>query len=620
MAGFTFGSSFQAPTAATTQSFGAFGAPAATQPAASTFSFGAPAKTTGFSFAGFGAPSTSTTAPTFGTTGTTGFSFGSTAPATTAGTGFGFGFGQPASTAAAGTGFSFGQPAAATTATTGAPGFAFGQPAGTGFGFGAQTTSTAPTFNFSGGLGTASSAPGFSFGTAAPITSTGSTGFNFGGFGAGTSTTQSSLFGGGSLFSTGFGTSAGAAPTFGAAGAAAQAGGAGAAGNVANLAAALSLPTVFNDERDAILAKWNQLQAFWGTGKGYFSGQAPPVTFTPDNPFCCFKAIGYSALPTSKPEDGLVALVFEKRLEDVQPVQTQLVEGLHRVLGSKPTLSVCVDGLKSLSPDKCELVVYVMERSPSGAVRRVPSNELATFMDGFSVKPQLTTLGVQAVVSKAAPSKDWLKQYLDNPPCGMDPLLWQQAKLDNPDPDRLIPVPMIGFAELRRRFKLQEHEIKQHQSRLDIIAEDIAELQRQHATTVAKIEEHKRKQSDLNHRVLKVMVHQEVNRKLGFGIQPEEEKLRTILESNLAELSAPTQFKGRLNELMSQIKMQNNHMTCASAPLSCTLDPAFVDQLKEHLKNQQCGISQLVKILKTDMEDLKAVESSLHQGAAAQRR
>ncbi|CAN8005922.1 unnamed protein product [Ixodes hexagonus] len=618
MAGFSFGSTFQAPTATTTPSFGAFGAPAATQPAASTFSFGTPAKTTGFSFStGFGAPSMSTTAPTFGT-GATGFGFGSTgtAPATTAGTGFGFGFGQPASTGAAGTGFSFGQPAA--TAATGTTGFGFGQPAGTGFGFGAPTSSAAPTFNFGGGLGSSTSTPGFSFGAPAPTTSAGTTGFNFGGFGTGTSTTQSSLFGGGSLFSTGFGTSAGTAPAFGVATPAAA--GAGAAANFASLAAALSSPTVFNDERDAILAKWNQLQACWGTGKGYFSAQAPPVTFTPENPFCRFKAIGYSALPTSKPEDGLVALVFDKRLEHVQPVQTQLVEGLHRLLGSKPTLSVCVDGLKSLSPDKCELVVYVMERSPSGAVRRVPSNELAAFLDGFSVKPQLTTLGVQAVVSKAAPSKEWLKQYMDNPPSGMDPLLWEQAKLDNPDPDRLIPVPMIGFPELRRRFKLQEHEIKQHQSRLDIIAEDIAEMQRRHATTVAKIEEHKRKQVDLNHRVLKVMVQQEVNRKLGFGIQPEEEQLRTILESILAELSAPTQFKGRLNELMSQIKMQNNQMTCASAPLSCSLDPGFVEQLKEHLKNQQCGISQLVKLLKADMEDLKAVESSLQQGKTAQRR
>lgn len=68
--------------------------------------------------------------------------------------------------------------------------------------------------------------------------------------------------------------------------------------------------------------------------------------------------------------------------------------------------------------NRCELVLYVMERSPSGFTRRVPSNELASFFDQFSVKPQLTTLGVQATVSKAAPSKEWLKQYLDNGPCG----------------------------------------------------------------------------------------------------------------------------------------------------------------------------------------------------------
>lgn len=37
-----------------------------------------------------------------------------------------------------------------------------------------------------------------------------------------------------------------------------------------------------------------------------------------------------------------------------------------------------------------------------------------------------------------------------------------------------------------------------------IISEEIAELQRAHATTVAKIAEHKRKLVELSHRVLKV--------------------------------------------------------------------------------------------------------------------
>ena len=35
--------------------------------------------------------------------------------------------------------------------------------------------------------------------------------------------------------------------------------------------------------------------------------------------------------------------------------------------------------------------------------------------------------------------KEQLESYLKNPPVGIDPLLWDQAKKDNPDPDQLIP-------------------------------------------------------------------------------------------------------------------------------------------------------------------------------------
>lgn len=52
---------------------------------------------------------------------------------------------------------------------------------------------------------------------------------------------------------------------------------------------ALSAPTLLGDERDSILAKWNQLQAYWGTGKGYYVNNNLPVDFTQENPFCRFK-------------------------------------------------------------------------------------------------------------------------------------------------------------------------------------------------------------------------------------------------------------------------------------------------------------------------------------------
>jgi hypothetical protein len=63
---------------------------------------------------------------------------------------------------------------------------------------------------------------------------------------------------------------------------------------------------------------------------------------------------------------------------------------------------------------------------------------------------------------------------------------------------------MIGFGEVRWRMKCQEQETKLHQAFLDRVAEDIAELQRRHTATVAKIAEYRRKFLDLEHRVLQV--------------------------------------------------------------------------------------------------------------------
>ena len=59
--------------------------------------------------------------------------------------------------------------------------------------------------------------------------------------------------------------------------------------NLTHMATAISRPLIFTDERDNLLAKWNQLQAFWGSGKGYYNQQGGFVTFTPENPFCRFK-------------------------------------------------------------------------------------------------------------------------------------------------------------------------------------------------------------------------------------------------------------------------------------------------------------------------------------------
>lgn len=70
--------------------------------------------------------------------------------------------------------------------------------------------------------------------------------------------------------------------------------------------------SIFGDERDTVIAKWNYLQAMWGRGKSFYAQNAPPVDITPQNYLCRFKAIGYSKMPGKDNKIGLVALGFNK--------------------------------------------------------------------------------------------------------------------------------------------------------------------------------------------------------------------------------------------------------------------------------------------------------------------
>ncbi|XP_063314760.1 nucleoporin p54 isoform X4 [Pelobates fuscus] len=523
------------------------------------------------------------------------FSFGSTAgTAANQGTGFSLGTFTPKTTAS---GFGFGT--ATTTASTGFGG-GFG-------GFGSTTTTaSAPAFSFSAptnsgttGLFGAAQNKGFGFNTGFGATAT-NTGLGAGlgtglGFGFNTQQQQQQQqqqqrLGG--LFSQPVQNNA-------------------QSNQLINTASALSAPTLLGDERDAILAKWNQLQAFWGTGKGYFHNNIPPVEFTQENPFCRFKAVGFSCIPNNKEEDGLVAFVFNKKESDLRAQQQQLVENLHKVLGGNQTLTVNVEGVKTMPDDQTEVVIYVVERSPNGTSRRVPATTLHNYFEQVNVKANLQQLGVTLTMARTELSPAQIKQLLQNPPAGVDPIIWEQAKVDNPDPEKLIPVPMVSFKELLRRLKVQDQMTKQHQSRLDIISEDISELQKNQATTMAKIAQYKRKLMELSHRVLQVLIKQEIQRKSGFAIQAEEEQLRVQLDTIQSELNAPTQFKGRLNELMSQIRMQN-HFGAVRSEEKYYVDGDLLREIKQHLKQQQEGLSHLIGIIKDDLEDIKLIEHGLN--------
>ncbi|KAL8207074.1 UNVERIFIED_CONTAM: Nuclear pore complex protein Nup54 [Gekko kuhli] len=366
------------------------------------------------------------------------------------------------------------------------------------------------------------------------------------------------------------------------------------------------------DERDAILAKWNQLQPFWGTGKGYFNSNSAPVEFTQENPFCRFKAVGYGCMPSNKDEDDLVTLVFNKKESEIQSHQQQLVESLDKILDSNQTLTVNVKGVKTMPDDQTEVVIYVIEWSPNGTSRQVPGTTLYAHFEQANIKIQFQQLAVTLSLARTELSLAQVKQLLQNPPARVDPIIWEQAKVDNPDPEKLIPVPMVGFKKLLRRLKVEDQMTKQDQTRLDIISEDIRELQKNQTTTMAKIAQYERKLMDLSHRTLQVLIKQEIQRKSGYTIQAKEEQLRVQLDTIQCELNAPTQFKGQLNELMSQIRMQN-HFGAVRSEERYYIDANLLREIKQHLKQQQEGLSHLISIIKDNLEDIKLIEHGLNE-------
>ena len=59
----------------------------------------------------------------------------------------------------------------------------------------------------------------------------------------------------------------------------------------------------------------------------------------------------------------------------------------------------------------------------------------------------------------------------------IDPVIWKQANLENPDKEKMIPVPMMGFKSLNQRLQLQNQMTEGHQNRNDIIQKEIRKLQ-----------------------------------------------------------------------------------------------------------------------------------------------
>ena len=231
--------------------------------------------------------------------------------------------------------------------------------------------------------------------------------------------------------------------------------------------------------------------------------------------------MGYSAIPTQNSETFDFSLIIKSKLSDLEPNKQQLSAGLQQILGNRPNIKVTIDCMKSYgNGDVTEISFSVHEAQAMGPTKQVNPQEIYNFLNGPSIVPQLQSkFNVQQILPKTGFSAKQLQEYYEKPPNGIDARLWSQAQMDNPNPDKILPVPLLGFKSLQSRVRLEDTQAKHQQERIKVIGEALHDIKKRQQNTSAQLLEAKRRQLDLMHRVLRVIVKQETTRKLGFAFQ-----------------------------------------------------------------------------------------------------
>ncbi|CAM4747828.1 unnamed protein product [Rotaria magnacalcarata] len=568
---FTFGAT---PTTRPTM----FGTPTntntTTAPTASPFTFGTPAATTSAATAPlFGVPAATTTATTAP------FNFATPAATTTTSI---FGFGSPASTTTAAT----------TAAKTIFTGFGTGAPTTTtGFGFGAPTTTSAPT-----GFG------GFGF-PVAPVTTTAPTfAFNAGQpFGTNTASVQV------------------AAPP----------------ANTTRpddlLITSLTAPRIFNDERDELILKWNILQVFYGTGKTFCHQGAYDVDV--NLPYHVFKTYSYSVRPKTRDEDGLVALIINQKLADVVKDKDKRIESLHRLcFNNNPNCIIELEGISPLADDRTQMLIVVSEKQPGTLlVKKAKASVVVNYLQPPPQQQQTTTLmvplanpnkahldsmGIVQVFARTDLSDQDYKQYLDSTPPGLTAFVWEQAKKENPKPQLLLPVPLVGVKALRDRMKSQFIEHEDQKQQLEIIRQQLRSVRDQCDAFRLIMKRYQTNLLEYSHRILKATIQFECRRR---QYEPKLTSTEIQIWTNLHSLQSLSQspLDIRIKDLIMKIRMNPSLLapiqwaSILNTNESLRFDKDKIEQIKDILQDIHRGIKNVVEVVQNDRTALAKIDEKL---------
>ncbi|KAF9905349.1 hypothetical protein EC991_001714 [Linnemannia zychae] len=200
------------------------------------------------------------------------------------------------------------------------------------------------------------------------------------------------------------------------------------------------------------------------------------------------------------------------------------------------------------------------------------------------------------------------------PPPNIDVYEWNQALMECPDRECMVPALAVGFEDLKKRMESQNEMTEIQRIKLEEIEVKMNEIMQFHMLQTAnKVREFKRRHIQLAQRVLTLMKRVQILRNRGVPLRADEEVLRVRLENALEQLRNPAHFRGKITELWAQLQILKDSKRLHPTGNYEVSDEAQLEVISKVLQDQQAGLQHLTMVLHKDMQDIETLQRKLEE-------
>ncbi len=186
---------------------------------------------------------------------------------------------------------------------------------------------------------------------------------------------------------------------------------------------------------------------------------------------------------------------------------------------------------------------------------------------------------------------------------------WTQAMINNPDPSKFVPQPIIGAVALQSRVTWQQDRAKEYAGHAKAVQANLDFIRRREALAKQDLHEKERKHAALQQQLLQVMTKVELARCFNKTLQPDEyralQRLMNLLhqvEGMRAEL-ASLQTKAQ-----SQISTITQHGASEAMVATHDMSNEVKHELHRVLKEQREKLERATMVAKKDLNDMALIQ------------